>query len=392
VGRLEAWWGARPRGITPAFVDRNAVSLLRDGAECFPAMLDAIARAEHEVLLEMYWFGSDDTGWRFARALMERARAGVRVAVIYDSVGSFGEDGAMFAEMRAAGCVVHEFNAMARWKRRALVLHFTIRDHRKILVVDGRVAFTGGINLAHQWAPENEGGGNWRDDGIRVDGPAALEMRTVFLATWREVGEPEFDDLPPHAADWSGSPEWRGSSSVSVLASTHRRDRRDIRDAYLLQIRKATQSVFITNSYFVPDPVVRAALSRAARRGVDVRVLVPGKSDIPAAYWAGRHSYDRLLRAGVRIFEWQGRILHSKTAVIDGLWSTVGSFNLDYLSWRRNREVNVAVVDAAFADTVRGQFEDDLKRSKEVTRAARVFRSLGERFVESFWYMFRKIL
>ncbi len=373
----------------PLPVAGNKVTLLHDGAQCFPAMLDAIAAAKNEILLEMYWFHSDRTGTVFADLLSDKAREGVRVQIIYDAVGSWEASESMFDRMRAAGCDVHQFHPIAPWRKRFRVGVVNRRDHRKILVVDGRVFFTGGVNLGDPWAPPSEGGEGWRDDMIRVEGPAALQARAVFLETWTALGRP----VLPRG-------EWRPSddeipgceSRVRVLTNFHRGDRVAIRREYLERIAAARRYVYIANSYFVPDRVVRRHLADAAERGVDVRVLVPGEGDVQAVFYAGRSLYDRLLSSGIGLWEWQRAVLHSKSAVIDDHWCTVGTYNLDHRSWRFNLEVNVAIRDAAVGRAMKARFEQDLSASVPVDPRTRRFRPLSERLLESFFYLFRKLL
>lgn len=378
-----------PRTAAPLEVSGNAVSILHDGEECFPAMLEAIAGAEGEILLEMYWFHSDEIGMRFANALMDAAQRGVGVRVIYDAVGSWEAEEAMFVSMRNAGCQVHQFNPIAPWRKRFNIGVVNRRDHRKMLVVDGRVLFVGGVNIGDQWAPVQEGGEGWRDDMIMVQGPAAAQARAIFLHTWRALGE----DLTPEA-EWHPSQDVvpGADAPVRVLANFYRGDRVGIRKEYLRRIRAAREHVYIANSYFIPDRAVRKALADAVRRGTDVRVLLPGEGDVLAIYYASRRLYAWLMRHGVKIYEWQRTVLHSKSAVIDGSWSTVGTYNLDHRSWRFNLEVNVAVTDRAVGQAMKSRFEQDLEHSVLVDRNNWRFRPLSERLVESFFYLFRKLL
>ena len=344
-------------------VQGNRVTLLHDGARAFPSMLAAIRSATREVLLEMYWFGSDRTGRAFADALMERARAGVVVRVIFDAVGCIGTDRRMFSEMEAAGCVVHEHHPVAPWRARFRWAVLNNRDHRKILVVDGRVAFTGGVNLGDPWAAESEGGGGWRDDMVRVEGPAAIDFRGVFLRTWRRMVRDAHAESRGIAARMSARPPAPSEDDpnelqsdgvgVSVLTTSFRRRRSAIRRFYLEKIRAARRYVYITNSYFAPDWTVRHALASAVRRGVDVRVIVPKVSDVPAVDYAGRRLFDWLLSRGVILYQWDRSVLHAKTAVIDDAWCTIGTYNLDYRSWRLNLEVNAAIEDAGVARAMR---------------------------------------
>jgi cardiolipin synthase A/B len=362
----------------------NRVALLRDGTAAFPAMLEAIAGAQAQILLEMYWFGSDRTGRRFADALSEKARQGIEVAVVYDAVGSLDASRHMFDQMRTAGVKLLEFNPVAPWRRTFRLDRLNRRDHRKILVVDGQIGFTGGINLGDPWCPD-DAGVCWRDDAIRLEGPAVGSLAHLFERTWRGKGQPA---LRRHTAPVV--PE--GGMNVRVLGEYGLANRRQIRRAYLHKIWNAQKRVWLANSYFVPDRVVRRALVRAAHRGADVRVLVPAVSDVPAVYYAGRATYERLMRGGVRIFEWQRNVFHAKTAVIDGAWSTVGSYNLDYRSFRYNLEVSVAIEDARFAAAMEASYEADFAQSREVTLDEFRFRSLGSRILERVCYLLRKLL
>ena len=379
------------------YVQGNRVSLLHDGAECFPRMLEAIERARHEVLLEMYWFGSDEVGWRFAEALMDCARRGVPVALVYDAVGSWDADPAVFGAMRQAGVHVIDYHPIAPWRRRFRVGVVNRRNHRKMLVVDRRIGFCGGINLALPWAPESEGGGGWRDDMFRIEGLVVTSMRNIFLHTWnRLVREIAGEVAPSHDRAVAVPPErFAGTQSdtrVRVLANHYLGERRAIRATYLDRIRRAQTSVCITNSYFVPDRGVRRALEKAADRGVEVRVIVPWESDVPAVDYAARRMFGRMLDRGIHLHEWRGNILHAKTAVIDARWCTVGTYNLDYRSWRTNLEVTIAVEDDHVAGAVYERFQRDLQSAPPVDRRGHRFRPLSDRVLEHFFYLFRKLL
>jgi cardiolipin synthase A/B len=355
---------------------------LHDGAECLHEMLDAIRGARQEVLLEMYWFGSDATGQRFAAALSDKAREGVRVCITYDAVGSWEADPKMFEELRRAGCSVFEYNPLRKWRLRWRVGNR--RNHRKQLVIDGVLGMTGGVNLADPWAPVSEGGLGFRDDMIAIEGPAVHEMRAIFFSTFEgpKVARSIRRSQPPAAV---------GDTRVMVLANDQRRNRRVIERAYLRAIRASQRRVRIENSYFIPSWLVRHALSRAVKRGVDVRVVLPGKSDVPAVDYAARRLYAALLRRGIRIYEWAQSILHSKIAVVDD-WCTVGTHNLDYRSWLYNLEMNVIVDDAATSEALRERIEDAMAVSVEVDAQAWRFRPLLERVLEHFFYRFRRLL
>lgn len=381
----------RFRRAQARFVPGNAVRLLRDGREAFPAMLDAIAQARRQVLLEMYWFDSDRVGRRFAEELGRACQRGVEVAVIYDSVGSITADRAMFNELEAQGARLLEYNPVAPWRQR-FRLSFTQlsrRDHRKILVVDGNVGFTGGINLANQWAPLEEEGGGWRDDMMRIAGPAVDGLSRCFHRVWRRHRLPRILHL---SADPYVAAPGEALLPVRILGERYFRHRHAIARDYATRLHAAKRSAYISNSYFVPDGSVRRALVSAAKRGVDVRVIVPAHSDVEPVKFAGRAQYGKLLKAGVRIYEWQEGMFHSKTAVIDSEWCTTGTFNFDYMSVRRNLEVNASVLDGTLAQLFEASFREDLKRTREVDAQEVLFRPLGERVLEAGFYRLRKWL
>jgi cardiolipin synthase len=365
-------------------VGADRVRLLRDGAATFPAMLEAIASAKSEVLLEMYWIGADAVGERFREALVERARAGVKVWVVYDAVGSMSIAPSWWRALHAAGGRAVEFHSISPLDPRFRVEHIEMRDHRKTVVVDGDTGFIGGLNLALPWLPVAQGGGGWRDDVVEVRGPAVGELRSLFYRTWRKLTR----QTPP--ADVAPLSR-KHSRPVWVLASQWR-TRRSIHREYIVRIRKAKGRVDIANSYFVPDRSVRAALFHAVRRNVEVRVLVPDKSDVPLVQFAAEALYDTLLRHGVRIWALPGTMLHSKTAIIDDTFTTVGSYNLDERSWRKNLEANLAVEDAAFARHARGWFEHDLSTATPVDLDRWRDRALARRGLEWAAYAMRRLL
>ena len=334
-------------------------------------MLEAIRAASREILLEMYWFGSDVTGRRFAEALIERARRGVRVCVTYDAVGSWETDAAQFDRMREAGCDVHVYNPPKRWRFRFKVGNR--RDHRKLLVIDGHVGMTGGVNLADPWAPVEQGGQGFRDNLICIEGPAVADMRTIFGATW------------PHPLPPTAPPERAGDLTVQVIANDLRKNRRRIERAYRRAIRNAKRRVLIENSYFVPSWSVRTALRRAAERGVQVSVVLPSVSDVPLVKLVSRRSYAHLLRAGVRLYEWGQSVLHSKIAVVDD-WCTVGTHNLDYRSLLYNLEINVTVEDAALASELRDRIEQAMAVSVRVDPRTWALRPRIVRWLEELLY------
>jgi cardiolipin synthase len=361
--------------------DGNRVRLLNDGAETFPRMLEAIAGARHSVLVEMYTFASDATGKKFAAALAERAKAGVTVRVLYDALGSRETSTSIFQSIRAAGAVVTPFRPLGwfSWRR---------RDHRKIVIVDGTTAFLGGLNLSDEYAPASEGGQGWHDVQIEIEGPEVRDLVTLFAETWEEE---EDDPLFPKGWPEAPSPR-RGGVLVAAIGSDQRRDRKSIGREYLHALRNARSRVWIANAYFVPSLRFHRALREAAHRGVDVRILAPVKTDVKPVYYASRALFDGLLRRGIRIFEYQGPVLHAKTVVIDGVWSSIGSYNLDHLSILRNLEVTAIVLDQGFGSCLEALFEKDCRNAVEVKLPEWRRRSPRRVFLEQFWFQFRSLL
>jgi cardiolipin synthase len=371
--------------MAESMIAGNSVELLHDGA-CLPAMLAAVEAAQHEILLEMYWFDSDQVGRTFAEALCEKARKGVRVCVTFDAVGSFEADRAMFDAMRAAGADVYEYNPVRFLRRRFSFAGLNRRNHRKMLVIDGHYGFTGGVNIADPWTCRDDGGREFRDDMVAIDGPVVGSMRAIFLNTFRGRSRAQALAEPPPV------PAATGASGVRVLSNERWRRRRLIDRTYLSQIRGARDRILIANSYFIPSRIVRHALAQAVRRGVSVKVLVPLDSDVPAVRYASTRLYEWLLERGVELYEWPRNYLHSKTAAIDGAWCTVGTHNLDHRSWAYNLEINVAIDDATVARRLEERIRADLGRSVRVDLHTWRFRPLGQRLLEALFYMFRHVL
>ncbi len=370
-------------------VPGNRFKLLHDGVEAFPEMLDAIRGARRKIRLEVYMFIDDAVGELFGRALAEAAKRGVQVHVLYDWIGSLGTRAAFFKRLRAQGVDVRAFKPFNISRGFGALVR---RDHRKILVVDGEVAFVGGINLAAQWAPRGHAsGGGWRDDVMRVEGPAAQTIERVFCASWRMEAQKRLYRLRRvrRGRDRKGAVRrmHRGDVHAVVLSS-----RRSIHRAYLKAIEHARESVMIANAYFLPDRKLLSALKRAARRGVRVELVLAGKSDHPIVTWAARALYDQMLRAGIRIFEWYDGVLHSKTAVVDGTWGTVGSFNLEPMSLRFNYEANLVFTDRRWGGALQRSFLEDCRRCRRIDPETWAARPWWHRMVERAAYLFRRIL
>jgi cardiolipin synthase len=344
-------------------VGEDEVRLLCDGAEAYPAMLAAIASARHEIVLEMYWFGSDALGRQFCDALGERARSGVTVRVIFDAFGSTPVDADMFDLLRAAGADVRPYHPLFVF--RGTSQRWAFRDHRKLLVCDDEVGFTGGLNIGREWASLAQGGEGWRDDLVEVRGPGARELRTLFYGTWRrllsrrERRNPNKlpPDVPAALVQTPTRPVWAMSSGRGWRA------RRAIRATYIRWIVEAKRSIDIVNAYFVPDRWIRRALLHAVKRGIAVRIIVPVRGDVPLVQWAVEATLERLTKEGVQAFAYSGAVLHSKTAVVDDQLVTIGSYNLDHRSFRYNLEVNLAIRSATFAAIVKTSVARDIERS-----------------------------
>jgi cardiolipin synthase len=367
----------------------NAVELLLDGPETHAAMLEAIASAEHHVHLETYIFADDEVGAQFADALVAKARAGVPVRVIYDSIGSRSASDDFWAGMEQAGVGVRAYNPPDPIQDQN-PFDIDTRDHRKLLIVDGRVAFTGGINIDRNYVRSSDAVGGassssgWRDTHIRIAGPAVAGLQSLFVELWDSL------DAPLPEAPYAPRDLDEGDMLVRVLSGVGgNAEVSQIWVAYQAAAKVARERVWITQSYFAPDEQLMEAIHEAAARGVDVRILVAGFSDSQVLLDASRAYYADLLTAGVRVFESQEQILHAKTMVVDGYWSTVGSSNLDYLSFLHNHEANAVIVGPAFAAQLEEVFLTDLEHAKEIDADEWRKRSLWQRARELGAYLIR---
>ena len=378
----------RPELLRPG----HRLTLHCDGAEAYPRMLEAIRRARRSVLLEMYLFAEDATGRIFADTLAECAKAGLDVRLLYDAVGSRMTGNAFFGELRARGVKVAEFQPLARW---LAGLAFGRRNHRKLLVVDGRVAFIGGLNISNEYASTADGGLGWRDTLIEIEGPCVLEQQKAFLDLWtriRRKDPPLLGRSPapdPKSSDANVPGLASGSARVLAVSSQRLRDRWEIARHYRYAIEQARDSVWIASAYFLPSLRFTKSLRAARRRGVDVRLLVPGRTDFAPVLYGMQRLFTSHLLAGIRIFEWSGPMMHAKTMVVDGTWSTVGSYNIDRLSGFHNYELIAVVNDADFGRRMTAMFEKDFAGSREIMRKGWMNRGWGRRILERVSYQFR---
>jgi cardiolipin synthase len=336
----------------------NAVQVLRNGDEIFPAMLDAIRSAERSIdfMTFVYWTG--DIAREFATALAERARAGVRVRVLLDAVGARLIDGQLVDELTGAGAHVDWFREPTTWK----VWEANHRTHRKILVVDELVGFTGGVGIAEEWTGDARDEGEWRDTHLRIEGPAVDGLRAAFTSDWAEAGNPLTDDVDQFPDHPRG-----GSTTMQVIKGSAGSGWSDIGTLFDALIRSARERVRLTTAYFVPDDRYTEALCEAVARGVDVRVLVPGPhADKRFVQLAGEKEYATMLEAGVRVWCFQPAMLHAKVLTVDGVVGTVGSANFNHRSLSLDDESNVVMFDRDVVATLDGHFDDDLRRSREI--------------------------
>jgi cardiolipin synthase len=364
----------------------NKVTLLVDGPATYDAMFKAIQKAKDHINLETYIFEDDDVGRRFADLLLRKQSEGVQVNMIYDSVGCLRTPAAFFQRLRDGGVQALEYNPINPTKAREKWL-LTHRDHRKILIVDGSVAFTGGVNISKVYSSSSVLAQEqrkkieeaWRDTHVQIKGPVVAEFQKLFLDTWAREKGPE---LPKR--NYFPTLKREGNDLVEVVGSTPGQENRITYVMYVSAFIYAQNFIHLTNSYFVPDKQTIKALSSAAKRGVDVKIILPGISDEATVLYAGRSHYMHLLKSGVKLYERRDAVLHAKTAVIDGVWSTVGSTNMDLWSFLRNDEINAVILGRNFAIEMESMFEKDLADSDQIHLEQWKKRPLSDRMREWF--------
>jgi cardiolipin synthase len=337
----------------------NRIELLTNGVEIFPAMLSAIEHAERSIHLLSYIYWQGDIAREFAEALSAAARRGVQVRLVLDAVGANRMDPKLVDQMETAGCEVALFNPV-RWYSLG---RFNNRTHRKVLVVDGRVGFTGGVGVAHEWTGDAEDAEHWRDDHFRLEGPVVRYLQGAFLENWRQAtgevltGAHMFPAIEP-----VGDVPMVAINTGPVGATSQ------IGLSYWLMFHGARERIYVATPYFVPDPDLEIGLVDAARRGLDVRLLVPNDyQDSRLVRYASRTWYGELRRAGVRVYEYEPTMMHVKTVSVDRAWAIIGSANFDSRSFEINFEIAVAVFDSAFVEALDASFEEDLRHAREIT-------------------------
>jgi cardiolipin synthase len=367
----------------------NRIDVLLNGDETFPVMLRDIKSAKRTITFSQYLYEDGALARQFAEAFAERCRAGVKADILLDSHGSSKTSGEIIALMRDAGCRVEFFRRVEApaiifpWK----LLEYNYRSHRRILVIDGRVGFTGGYGIADSWNGDGRTADHWRDTNARIEGPAVQFLQAAFAESWLEttgiaIGDQEyFPRLQPV-----------GNVAAQIVRSSPAGGSFQTYMLFLITINSARKSILITNPYFIPDDVMTGALINAAARGVRVIVLTPGEIDSQLTYTASRSHYGRLLLGGAQIFEYQPALMHAKTMVVDGIWATIGSTNFDNRSFALNQELNLTMYDAALARRLEEVFQEDLKHSKNITYEEWNSRGIFERLFEFFTFPVKELL
>jgi cardiolipin synthase len=366
--------------LGPALVDGNRVQTLVNGDQIFPAMLAAIHGARKTITFETYIYWSGDIGRKFADALSARARAGVKVHILLDWVGSQKMDAALLEEMRKAGVEIAKYHPLS-WYTLDRVNN---RTHRKLLVVDGRVGFTGGVGIADEWTGNAQDPNHWRDTHYRIEGPAVAQMQAAFTDNWTKVSGAVL-----HGGDYFPAIKPDGPLYAQVFKSSIDGGAESMHLMYLLSIAAATTSIDLSMAYFVPDDLALETLEAALKRGVKIRVIMPGKlTDASLVRRASRSTWGRILEAGAELYEYQPTMYHCKVLVVDGLWTSVGSTNFDTRSFRLNDEANLNIYDREFAERQAADFEADRKKSRRITYEEWANRPLTEKAWEHFLGLF----
>jgi cardiolipin synthase len=347
--------------LGPPIVEGNQVQELLNGQQIFPSMLDAINQAKHTITFETYIYWSETIGEQFSSALSARARAGVKVHVMLDFIGSIKMDSAAIEAMERSGVEVQRYHKPVWWK----LTRLNNRTHRKLLVVDGTIGFTGGVGIADQWRGNAEDAQHWRDTHFRVEGPVVGQMQAVFTDNWAKATGVVLD-----GAHYFPALSRRGGHSAQIFSSSPSGGSESMLLMYLMSINAARHTIELSSSYFVPEELAIDALVRAARRGVRVRILTPGEhidSDVVRA--ASRELWGELLGAGIEIAEYQPTMFHVKALVVDSLMVSVGSTNFDNRSFSLNDEANLNVIDPQFAARQVAIFNQDWRQARPVTLA-----------------------
>ena len=370
-----------------SFSDANTVSLLYKGRESFQAIFSSIKDAQSLIALQFYIFRNDETGTELADLLKKKAKEGVKIFILYDHFGSLWTPKSFWNDLAEAGVSIKASRPFI-WSS---PFHYTRRDHRKLIIIDGTKAITGGFNIGNEYRGFHlrHKRKPWRDTGIILEGPVVSELFRTFRMTWEAMGGKPI--VPKSQYQYNDAHPGNGLSAIPIFASSAR-GRRKFRKLLYYSINHAKDNILITTAYFIPTLRMLYALEKAVSRGVTVKLLLSGRSDVPPAHYAGRAFFSRLLKRGIRIYNYHGEILHAKSYVFDGCWSIVGSANLDFLSLRRNDEGNVGILDEGFGKRMICVFEEDMESSIEIKEEEWGKRPLSERMKERFFVLFKRKL
>jgi len=360
--------------LGPGVLSGNKVVGLINGDEIFPPMLSAIRGAKESINFETYIYWSGNIGKEFADALSERSRAGVKVHVLIDWLGSAKMDDALLDEMESAGVDIRKYHPL-HWYNLGRINN---RTHRKLLIVDGKIGFTGGVGIADNWLGHAQDPDHWRDSHFSLQGPAVAQMQAAFMDNWMKT---EGEVL--HGSEYFPQLKTEGEHHAQVFRSSPGEGAESVRLMYLLSIASAQKTIYIANAYFVPDDLSIETMVRALKRGVKIRILMPGKkTDAAPVRWASRSRWGDLLKAGALIYEYQPTMYHCKVMIVDGVWTSVGSTNFDSRSFRLNDEANLNIYDHDVAQRQVDVFEDDLKKSRQITYEEWAKRPWTEKLLE----------
>ncbi|MBI4682348.1 MAG: hypothetical protein HY757_04515 [Nitrospirae bacterium] len=365
-----------------SFTGNNRIQLLKNGRETFQTILDLVSAAREIICIEFYIFKDDDTGKKLAGILKEKVKEGVKVYLLYDHFGSFLTSRDFWSDLNKAGVnirVSHPF----KW---SAPRGYIYRNHKKLLIIDGTKAVTGGFNIAdeyHGYFKKRKI--MWRDTGIYLEGPIASVLMNIFQKSWKTWRGRSINWITESKTFTHGIP-------VIPIFVNSGRARRKMRRLLIYSFKNAKESIFLTTAYFIPSNRILRAMINAAERGVTLKLLLPGKSDITSVLYAGRSYYNRLLKAGVEIYNYQDAVLHAKTTVFDGCWSIIGSANIDFQSLRRNEESNVGILDRDFSRHMTDVFHKDLEKSFKIDPYTWVKRPFYQKILEKFFYLIMKKL
>ncbi|MBC8413800.1 MAG: hypothetical protein ISR96_11945 [Nitrospira sp.] len=361
--------------LKTTFVNGSGIKILSHGNESFTSIINAISSARHIICIEFYLFKDDYTGKKVAEALKKKASEGVDIYLLYDHFGSFLTSTRFWSDLKKHGIKVKVSNPF-RW---SAPRGYQYRNHKKLLIVDGTIAITGGFNIADEYHKSESLYNPWRDTGISLEGPIAKSLLTIFKNSWATWTGNRITWEPPAVACNPGIP-------VIPIFISSGRSRRKMRKLLEYSIRHSDKSILLTNAYFMPGRKIRRAMIAAAGNGVKLVLLLPGQSDIKSAYYAGRSLYSKLLKAGIEIYNYREAVLHAKTAVFDNSWSIIGSSNLDLQSMWRNEESNVGILDKQISQNMTDLFKKDLSSSIKIDAESWATRPFHEKILEKLCY------